>query len=225
MKKFIYMSGTIVLAVFAVFCINLTAGKDGGLSASGPGTEINIPTAIQNGNDDENYTESGFSPRSGGWQLQVMPNMGIRLVRDLYFTDSLTGYAVASPDSYTDSAHILKTTNGGNTWQIKLTKAGRIKRIIFINSQTGFAGGTYLQKTTNAGENWVVWNWPLDRVIYDMQIFGEDTIWYGDSDPISGGVIRTTNGGLNWEKRDNGIPANSYPDRIYFYNSRIGFAY
>ncbi|MCI0473170.1 MAG: T9SS type A sorting domain-containing protein, partial [Ignavibacteria bacterium] len=48
---------------------------------------------------------------------------------------------------------------------------------------------------------------------------------YGDSDPIAGGLFRTTNGGINWEKRDSGIPANSYPDKIYFYNSRIGFAY
>jgi photosystem II stability/assembly factor-like uncharacterized protein len=71
----------------------------------------------------------------------------------------------------------------------------------------------------------MVWNWGLSRAVDDMRLFGEDTIWYGWSDPTSGGVFRTTNGGVNWEKRDSGIPANNYPDKIYFYNSRIGFAY
>jgi photosystem II stability/assembly factor-like uncharacterized protein len=140
------------------------------------------------------------------------------------FVDSLTGFAVASPNSYTDSAHILKTTNAGNNWIIKHTVIGQLKRIIFLNSQTGFSGGDFLLKTTNAGENWMVWNWELGRAVCDMQVFSEDTIWYGDTDPTSGGVFRTTNGGINWEKRDNGIPANSYPLNIYFYNSRIGFA-
>ncbi|MGV8018257.1 MAG: T9SS type A sorting domain-containing protein [Ignavibacteria bacterium] len=160
-----------------------------------------------------------------GWQLQTMPNMRNRLVRDLYFTDSLTGYAVASPDIVTDSAHILKTTNGGNNWIIKGSYSGRLPRIIFINSNTGYAGGNYLLKTTNAGENWVVWNWPYGYNISDMQVFGADTIWFASSLLIGGGTYRTTNGGINWEKRDSGIPANSYPDKIYFYNSRIGFAY
>jgi photosystem II stability/assembly factor-like uncharacterized protein len=70
-----------------------------------------------------------------------------------------------------------------------------------------------------------VWNWPLGFVINDMQVFSEDTIWFASSLLIGGGAYRTTNGGVNWEKRDSGIPANSYPDRMYFYNSRIGFAY
>jgi len=164
------------------------------------------------------------SPQSGGWILQTMPNMGARKVRDFMFVDSLTGFAVASPDSYTDSAHILKTTNGGSSWSIKFTYPGQLHKIKLLNQNTGFAGGDYILKTTNAGENWAVWNWPLNRIIDDMFIFSEDTIWYGDIEPTAGGLYRTTNGGLYWEKRDNGIPANSYPFFIYFYNNRIGFA-
>ena len=163
-------------------------------------------------------------PPPYGWTLQTMPNMGSRRIRDFMFVDSLTGFAVASPNSYTDSAHILKTTNAGNNWSIKYTASGRLLNIKFLNDQTGFAGGNYLLKTTNAGENWMVWNWGLGRIAECLQVFSEDTIWYGWTDPTSGGVFRTTNGGINWEKRDNGIPANSYPLNIYFYNSRIGFA-
>ena len=219
MKKLIYVSGSasivILLVMFYFHSVSSNTSNDMPVDEN---QNLN-QDFIQNGNN-----QSSFSPQSGGWQLQVMPNMGNRLLRDLYFTDSLTGYAVASPESYTDSAHILKTTNGGNNWAIKFTKEGKLNRIIFLNSQIGFAGGDFLLKTTNSGENWMVWNWSFSRVVDDMQLFGEDTIWYAYSDPTSGGLFRTTNGGINWEKRDSGIPANSYPIYIYFYNSRIGFA-
>ncbi|MCI0474068.1 MAG: T9SS type A sorting domain-containing protein [Ignavibacteria bacterium] len=219
MKKMFCISGSAsVIILLVLFYLNIAGGKSDNAN-NNPGNIIfSENTAEQTG------AETTFSPRSGGWQLQVMPNMGNRLVRDLYFTDSLTGYAVASPESVLDSSHILKTTNGGNNWTIKATYVGNLPRITFINANTGFAGGNYLLKTTNAGENWMVWNWGPDRIIYDMQVFSEDTIWYADRFQIGGGAYRTTNGGINWEKRDNGIPANSYPFYIYFYNSRIGFS-
>ena len=220
MKKTIYISGSASIVILLVMFYFHSVSSNTSNNLPVDGNQNFNQDFIQNGNN-----QSSFSPQSGGWQLQVMPSMGNRLVRDLYFTDSLTGYAVASPDAGTDSAHILKTTNGGNNWLIKSTCSGRLPRIIFINSNTGFAGGNYLLKTTNAGENWMVWNWPLDRIIFDMQVFSEDTIWYADRFSVGGGAFRTTNGGVNWEKRDSGIPANSYPDRIYFYNSRIGYAY
>jgi photosystem II stability/assembly factor-like uncharacterized protein len=209
-KKAIYTSTLLLIAIIIVFYFKLAGGKAGEFEATD--------------NNPDSYSSSPLSLQSGGWQLQVMPNMGSRLMRDLYFTDSLTGYAVASQSGYADSAHILKTTNGGNNWNIKYTVVGPLRRIIFINSNTGFSCGSYLLKTTNAGENWLIWNWTIG-FIEDMQVFGEDTIWCGDIEPITGGIFRTTNSGLNWEKRDNGIPANSYPNKIYFYNSRIGFAY
>ncbi|MGV8017043.1 MAG: T9SS type A sorting domain-containing protein [Ignavibacteria bacterium] len=225
MKKVIYAISITVIAAVVIFCFKIAGGREENPSNLKAAEENQIKGFGTDGNEFNSYFPSSpYSPRSGGWQLQTMPNMGNRLVRDLYFTDSLTGYAVASPDIVTDSAHILKTTNGGNNWIIKGTYSGRLPSIIFINSNTGFAGGNYLLKTTNAGENWVVWNWPYGYNISDMQVFGEDTIWFASSLLIGGGAYRTTNGGINWEKRDSGIPANSYPFYIYFYNSRIGFA-
>ena len=215
MKKTIYLSGSASIVILSVMFYFHSVSSNTSNDMPVDGNQ----NFIQNGNN-----QSSFSPQSGGWQLQVMPSMGNRLVRDLYFTDSLTGYAVASPESYTDSSHILKATNGGFNWSIKYTSPGRLPRIIFLNSNIGFAGGNKLLKTTNAGENWSIINKVFSTIVRDMFVFSEDTIWYGDSDPFAGGLFRTTNGGINWEKRDSGIPANSYPIYIYFYNSRIGFA-
>ena len=219
MKKTIYIAGSTSIVILLVMFYFHSVSSNTSNDMPVDGNQNFNQDFIQNVNN-----QSSFSPQSGGWQLQVMPDMGSRLVRDLYFTDSLTGYAVASPESVLDSSHILKTTNGGINWLIKATYVGNLPRITFLNANTGFAGGNFLFKTTNAGENWVVWNWGPDRIIYDMQVFSEDTIWYADRFSVGGGLFLTTNGGVNWEKRDSGIPANSYPDRIYFYNSRIGFA-
>ena len=219
MKKTIFISGSATIVILLVMFYFHSVSSNTSNDLLFDGNQNLNQDFNQNGNN-----QSSFYPQSGGWQLQTMPNMGSRLVRDLYFTDSLTGYAVASPTSVLDSSHILKTTNGGNNWLIKATYVGNLPRITFLNANTGFAGGNFLFKTTNAGENWVVWNWGPDRIIYDMQVFSEDTIWYADRFQIGGGLFRTINGGVNWEKRDSGIPANSYPIYIYFYNSRIGFA-
>jgi photosystem II stability/assembly factor-like uncharacterized protein len=219
MKKLIYISGSAsIVILLMLFYFNSVSSNTSNNLTVGENPNLN-QDFDQNGDN-----HSSFSPQTGGWQLQTMPNMGNRLVRDLYFTDSLTGYAVASPDAYLDSAHILKTTNGGYNWNIKATYGGRLKKVKFINALTGYAGGNKFLKTTNAGENWTIWNWTVGRIMEDMFVVSEDTIWYGDSEPIYGGAFRTTNGGINWEKRDSGIPANSYPIYIYFYNSRIGFA-
>ena len=121
MKKTIYIAGSasivILLVMFYFHSVSSSTSNDLPVDEKQNFNQ----NFNQNGNN-----QSSFSPQSGGWQLQVMPSMGNRLVRDLYFTDSLTGYAVASPESYTDSAHILKTTNGGNNWAIKFTKEGKL---------------------------------------------------------------------------------------------------
>ncbi len=107
MKIIVYIAGAASMMIILMFFYFETAGGK-------EGSELNSHVSFS-GNKPERTSafEQSDYPQSGGWQLQVMPNMGSRLVRDLYFTDSLTGYAVASPESVLDSSHILKTTNGG----------------------------------------------------------------------------------------------------------------
>ncbi|GEM_PF-5605013 len=114
MRKITYISGVIFIAAVVIFCFKIAGGREESPSYFKAAEENQIKGFGTDGNEFNFY--SPFSPRSGEWQLQVMPNMGNRLVGDLYFTDSFTGYAVASPDIYIDPTHILKTTNGGKNW-------------------------------------------------------------------------------------------------------------
>jgi len=61
------------------------------------------------------------TPLSGGWTQQFMPDLGGATITDITFLDSLSGFAVTSLRSSNDSAFILKTTNGGDNWNVRFS--------------------------------------------------------------------------------------------------------
>jgi len=155
---------------------------------------------------------------AGNWYQQFMPNLGGRQITDITFLDSLTGYAVATQMS--DTSYILKTTNGGDNWQIIYRSFFAMTHVQFLNTSTGFAGGGYLYKTINGGFNWSQLNTPASTV-EKMFVLNQDTIWFVNSDGLVGGAFLTMNGGINWQQRFYAM--NNNPSKIYFYNSRLGF--
>ncbi len=169
----------------------------------------------------------GFSftdvPLGPFWYQQFLPNINNRPISDMTFTDSLTGYIV-TPYVADDTCYILKTTDGGNNWNVQLRQptntAGGFNRVQFLSQTTGYACGNFLWKTTDAGLNWFNIN---TSGIFPMNMFvlNIDTIWLIDSDQLVGGVFRTTNGGANWTQQLS--LGNQNPDHIYMFNSRIGF--
>jgi len=172
-----------------------------------------------------------LNPIAGSWYQQFMPNIGGRQISDIFFLDSLTGWAVTPFTVQNDTTYVLKTTNGGNNWFIQFTGTGQFvgrNRVYFLNANTGFtcgndhfSGSTKITKTTNGGNNWFSLNDPSTAVFDDMVVLNEDTIWLATSSSIGTGVWRTTNGGINWESQFSA--GNDNPEKIYMYNGRIGF--
>lgn len=117
-------------------------------------------------------------------------------LRDVYFTDSQTGWAVG------DAGVILNTTNGGNNW-IKQTSGTSepIREVFFINSSVGWAvGGTStltMLKTVNGGGLWqdLAPGNISDNQILDVAFANANTGWAMTSDSI----YITKDGGTNWE--------------------------
>jgi photosystem II stability/assembly factor-like uncharacterized protein len=163
----------------------------------------------------------------GSWYQQFMPNMNGEPISDIFFLDSLTGFAVTGDGSPNDTNYILKTTNSGDNWIIKNRRYSDFYRIKFINSNTGFACGGFnsigqvLFKTTNGSENWFNTNAPSLIWVEDMSVLNEDTIWLALSSSLDGGVFRTTNGGTSWQQQLSLGSQN--PEKIYMFNSRIGY--
>ncbi len=167
----------------------------------------------------------------GGWQQQQMPDIRSLTIRDLTFADSLNGYAIASKYVNPDTSMILKTTNGGENWEIIFNQARiRMSRVIFLNNSTGFvSGGTgsgtpYLLKTTNGGSSWIYIDVPGINFLDDISVFNENTIWIVDDNGFNGGLFRTTNGGQNWELQYGGGLGGTKPNRLYFYDGKFGWA-
>ena len=63
-------------------------------------------------------------------------------VNDIYFTDTLNGWAVTLGDnSPVDTGYVLHTTDGGNNWVIQFRNAGNLDAVQFIDNNTGYVFG------------------------------------------------------------------------------------
>ncbi|MBK8980788.1 MAG: hypothetical protein IPM38_00325 [Ignavibacteria bacterium] len=79
--------------------------------------------------------------RSGGWYQQFMPDLNGQPLSDVIFLDSLKGFAITDNNFTNDTGYIIKTTNGGDNWNIVYSDNRDFKAIQFINLNTGFICG------------------------------------------------------------------------------------
>ena len=173
------------------------------------------------------FASFGFrDSRSGGWYQQFFPNMNGNTIASLTFLDSLTGFGVTSinPDTL---CYILKTTNGGDNWNIKyiyhpVAPTISFNKIQFANNTTGYASANYTSifKTTNRGDNWFSLFTNLGP--QDIAVINSDTVLAVFNDIIDGGVYRTTNGGLNWSPLGP-TGGSGQPSLIYMFDKNMGF--
>ncbi len=170
---------------------------------------------------------AGFQDKmTSGWYQQYFPNLNGSTIQDITFLDSLTGFAVTTSNSLLQE-YILRTTNGGDNWEINYTfttpnSNWYFFRIIKVDSNTVYAfSWTEMFKTTDRGNNWsIITN---DTYCGDFAVINKDTIIAVSSSGFSGGVYRSTNGGVNWQYIWNNSP-NGNPSKIYMYDKNLGFA-
>ena len=166
--------------------------------------------------------------RSSGWYQQWFQNLNGSSIASMTFLDSLTGFAVTNSNSLLQE-YILKTTNGGDNWLINFTfntqnSNWSFVKIGFVDSNTGYAfSWTEMFKTTNKGINWNIINYNLYPD--DIVVINKDTILAVLSNGFDGGVYRSMNGGLNWQRIWNNGGGSGNPSNIYMFNKDIGFSW
>lgn len=165
-------------------------------------------------------TFKGDNPPQG-WYIQQIPVN--KNIVDIYFTDTLHGWAVTGNLSQLDSGYILKTTNGGINWLLNYAINRNLFAIQFLDTMTGYTCGGWgtgkFYKTTNSGNNW---NLILSGGIYftDLYFLNKDTGWVCDGDNAGIGLLKTTNGGINWVQQLN----QSYsPKKLFYLNKDTGW--
>ena len=134
----------------------------------------------------------------GGWEYQNFSPGNLKFV---CFVDSLTGWAVGDEE-------LIQITDGGKSWkyqEISNPKWEHKNSILFKNRNLGWVVGVEIYNTNDGGEHWSKQergtsqnrNFELRSVFFYNERIGWAS---GDSSLI----LRTTDGGLNWESQSVG---------------------
>lgn len=132
----------------------------------------------------------------------------------IFFTSDNTGWMCST------NYNLMKTTNGGVNWTVNYNPIYG-NEIQFINSQTGWAGGSnIIIKTTNAGANWTAINISTTGTLYFVDAM---TGWMVSYTSGSSTINKTTDGGFNWTPQVSTTDfANIYD--LKFLNQNTGWA-
>lgn len=175
-------------------------------------------------------TAAGLVPvlcrAQGTWERCDIPTG--RFLRDMSFTDSLTGWIAA------DSGMILHTNDGGLSWDLQETGTySDVVAIFFLDKKLGWAScnnyktvpyGTELLKTRDGGVHWTKTNYPVENIFMTcIQYFDSLNGWMGGKPHA---LVRTHDGGVTWYQAaiDTSTLAFFPVLNINFLNERIGYA-
>ncbi|MDL1892707.1 T9SS type A sorting domain-containing protein [Sphingobacteriales bacterium CHB3] len=162
-------------------------------------------------------------------QWRPLPRPTNEILFRLSFLDSLRGWVCGF------NGTMLKTTNGGNSWETQNSGINTdIRRVFALNDRFAWAlsfvhwvdtstwFGTKILKTTDGGTVWTNTEYPDWGEFFNSIVF-KDSLngWMGGE---FGRMVRTTNGGETW------IPVNVNPPspwsliNIKFLTPELGFA-
>lgn len=143
----------------------------------------------------------GLIALSSDWGLtwQVVDTSSYFDYFDVFFLDSLTGFVGGGTDTFPYDPVLLKTSDGGLSWQsVSLPQgAHTIRALYFANKKKGWAVGEMgsLIRTEDGGESWDTVNLGVSVTLYDVEF--SDTL-RGGVVGDSGVVFVTVDGGSSW---------------------------
>lgn len=133
----------------------------------------------------------------------------------MHFLDMQTGFILATGPSNNTFAAILKTTDGGNSWEYVYNFEPYIflDDIKFYDQLNGLAVGTYddminfngvVLRTTDGGNTWGKIILPFITAIDKVTYLDLNTILIGGTDLVFQGVVyKSTDGGISWQEFKN----------------------
>ncbi len=153
-------------------------------------------------------------------QWTQLPNLPVSgTVRQMFFINVNTGWmSLESPSSF------IKTTNGGQTWNVILN-TGQVLLFTFFNDTLGVAldiTGGQISRSTNGGANWNTL-YTTSNVFQNIFFINKDTGWVCGFDGTFGGVWRTIDGGNNWIRQY--TSASNGLDKIFFLKNKVNGEY
>lgn len=167
-------------------------------------------------------TTDGGATWSTVYQAGRITGIDVYIFKGLVFTDANTGYAFGF-DFLGANYLILKTSNGGATWQPFTAQynleIGECTAADFPTAQTGFVVGEWgiAFKTSNSGASWQKVNLNTKEELLDVDFVNANEGFVVDN---GGKMYKTTNGGAAWST----INLTTTFSKIQFLNAQSGFA-
>jgi photosystem II stability/assembly factor-like uncharacterized protein len=123
-----------------------------------------------------------------------------------------------------ENGTILRSTNGGQTWDVRHNVAGISEQLFavqFVSDSTGWAVGEYgrILKTTNGGDSWFIQNIASTLDIYGVYFASPLIGWVVGSE---GSIFKTTDAGFTWFAESSHTTATLFA--IYFRTATLGWA-
>jgi len=138
--------------------------------------------------------------RDGGqtWSKQPMPQNGPTMLTGISFSDTLHGIAVGW------DRPILRTENGGSTWDVVFTPDGKSKTdVVLVDSLRAWLVGTpwvdssaLIDGTTDGGRTWTVQNPVTNQCLYSVSFVDRRQGW---AVGMGGTIVHTNDGGAGVE--------------------------
>ncbi len=156
----------------------------------------------------------GTSDAGANWTSQYEGNTGADLW-SIYPVDNQTVFAVG------DFGTILKTSNGGTTWNTQNSPTGSfLFGIHFANSNLGWIAGDNgnIMKSTDGGSTWIMKSTPTSNRLYDIDFVDQLNGWAVGR---SGTIIHSGDGGETWQLQSSGTTSRLYG--VHFLNPDTGF--
>jgi len=152
-----------------------------------------------------------------GGQNWVQQSTGVsQNLNKIEMIDSSVGWIVGS------GGQVLTTSNGGETWStVSLGIDNNLNNVFFLNSSTGFIVGDSGKafKTVN-GSTWSEMAIPNNATSFSVFFLNENLGWI----TTTSGIIRTENGGLNWDTFSSNLYGTQWIRDVKFSDDLNGWA-
>lgn len=153
-------------------------------------------------------------------------------LKDVHFVNEFTGWVVGGR-LFSEEDVILKTVNSGDNWTEQHTdNLEKLQGVCFANLNKGWAVGMddTILYTETSGMSWTPQTVPVDEVQFnDVYCVNQDVIYVVGEPDYSydegshfGNVLKTVDGGLNWEisLRESDATLNA----VFFVSEDVGWA-
>ncbi|MCB0725567.1 MAG: T9SS type A sorting domain-containing protein [Ignavibacteriae bacterium] len=140
-------------------------------------------------------------------------------LQSIKFVNQTLGYTVDN------DGNIFRTTDSGNNWSLHMNLGNiELDNIIFADENTGFLSGyvhpymASIYKTTNSGQNWALISNLDNQYILSLYAVDQNTVYAAGR-----GLLKSTNGGINWTQKLPGTLATTIFQNTYFSSDSVGY--